>query len=170
MDVEDVVRRVRKMAVELVVLSGGEPLNQQRRLVPLLGALKSHGIRVEVETNGTRAPSGEVGELVDRFMVSPKLAHSGDPEKRRIVPSALAGFMATGKAEFKFVASSPADLEEIDGIVDDNRLGPVWVMPEATDPGSVVRNLAALADDVVRRRWNLTGRLHVLAWNDVRGV
>jgi 7-carboxy-7-deazaguanine synthase len=48
------------MAVDLVVVTGGEPLLQQRRLVPLLRACRDRGWEIEVETNGTLAPGPEV--------------------------------------------------------------------------------------------------------------
>ena len=32
------------------------------------------------------------------------------------------------------------------------------------------RRSVALADDVIKRGWNLTTRLHILLWGDKRGV
>ena len=40
----------------LAVLTGGEPLMQQRALIPLARALAGIGKRVEIETNGTYPP------------------------------------------------------------------------------------------------------------------
>ncbi|MDQ2877211.1 MAG: hypothetical protein M3Y33_21340 [Actinomycetota bacterium] len=40
----------------LTVLTGGEPLMQQRALIPLARALVGLGKRVEIETNGTYPP------------------------------------------------------------------------------------------------------------------
>jgi 7-carboxy-7-deazaguanine synthase len=60
------------------------------------------------------------------FNVPPKLASFTAPgdARRRINPEALRALVATGRAVFKFVTSSIADLQrEFD-------LRPVWVMPE----------------------------------------
>lgn len=170
MPVGEVFDRVRAMGVQLVIISGGEPLSQQRRLLPLLERLRDNDIAVEIETNGTRTVAPELVPLVRRFMVSPKLAHSGDPLARRIVPAALAAFRECGGAEFKFVVQSTSDLDEVAEIVAEHQLAPVWVMPEGKDAATVLDNLAEIADAVVRRGWNLTSRLHVLAWGERRGV
>ncbi|MFJ5222044.1 7-carboxy-7-deazaguanine synthase QueE [Streptomyces sp. NPDC088400] len=156
--------------VPLIVISGGEPLSQQRRLLPLLRALKAAGKAVEIETNGTVVPQAEVIELGVRFNVSPKLAHSGDPESRRLVPEALSAFAAVPETAFKFVCRDTGDLDEVASVVDRYGTNPVWIMPEGQLPSEVAGHLAALGDEVVSRGWNLTTRLHVAVWGDRRGV
>jgi organic radical activating enzyme len=168
--VAEVHHRLRTLGVELVIVSGGEPLNQQRRLTALLPLLVADGIAVEIETNGTRFPNPELTRWVRRYVVSPKLSHSGDPVERRIVPAALAAFERSGKAAYKFVVQSIADLDEVAEVVQENGLTDIWVMPEGQRRESVLRTMSDIADAVVERRWNLTSRLHVLAWGDRRGV
>ncbi|MFJ6140277.1 7-carboxy-7-deazaguanine synthase QueE [Kitasatospora sp. NPDC092286] len=155
--------------VELVVITGGEPLIQQARLVELVRELLAAGKRVEFETNGTIAPSPEL--MVDgaRFNVSPKLASFGVEEGKSIVPSALEAFAASGRAVFKFVASSVADLDRIAELAITHRLAPVWVMPEGTTAQAVTEATRVLADAVAARHWYFTVRLHVLAFADARG-
>lgn len=105
-----------------------------------------------------------------RFNVSPKLAHSGDPEARRLVPESLAALAAVPGTAFKFVCRSAADLDEVADVVDRYGTTPVWVMPEGQTPEDVQRHLTALGDAVVERGWNLTTRMHVAVWGDRRGV
>lgn len=167
--VDDVVAEVAAMGVDRVVVTGGEPLLQQRRLQPFLEAAAARGWAVEVETNGTIAPTAATASLVERFNVSPKLANSGVEEPNRIVPGALAALVASGKAAFKFVATGPDDLDEIASVVDAHALGPVFVMPEGTTPDAVLEGGRRLADPVAARGWSLTSRLHVLLWGDERG-
>ena len=163
--VDDVVAEIAAMRVDRVVVTGGEPLLQQRRLVPFLEACAARGWAVEVETNGTLAPASAVAALVEQFNVSPKLANSGVDGERRIVPSALAALAATGKAVFKFVVTGPADLDEIAAL----GVEPVHVMAEGTTADAVLATTRAVADDVAARGWHLTTRLHVLLWGDERG-
>jgi 7-carboxy-7-deazaguanine synthase len=170
MATEDVLDAVLRLDVDLLVVSGGEPLNQQRQLVPLLRALRDRQITVEVETNGTQRPLPELVELVRRFVVSPKLAHSGDPARRRLVRDALMAFQDSGKADFKFVARSAVDLHEVAEVVDNHGLTRIWIMPEGKTSDEVRTTLREIADATVLRRWNLTGRLHVFAWGDARAV
>ncbi|WP_042380012.1 7-carboxy-7-deazaguanine synthase QueE [Streptacidiphilus melanogenes] len=155
--------------VELVVITGGEPLLQQRRLVPLVAGLLAAGKRVEFETNGTIAP--EPALLVEgvRFNVSPKLRSFGEEEARSIVPAVLEAFAATGQAVFKFVAGSVSDLDRVAEIVEAHGLGPVWVMPEGTTAEAITAATRMLADAVAERHWHFTTRLHVLAFAETRG-
>ncbi|WP_240965616.1 7-carboxy-7-deazaguanine synthase QueE [Streptomyces zingiberis] len=166
---QEVARRLRAFAVPLIVVSGGEPLNQQRRLVPLLRDLTGSGHQVEIETNGTVVPAPEVTAMV-RFNVSPKLAHSGEPEARRIVPEALSALAAVPGTAFKFVCRGPEDLDEVTTVTAHLGRSPVWIMPVARSRQELDRNLASLGDAVVARGWNLTTRLHISIWGDRRGT
>jgi 7-cyano-7-deazaguanosine (preQ0) biosynthesis protein QueE len=166
--VGDVAEQIRAMRVPMVVITGGEPLLQQRGVVELLRQLPE--LRVEVETNGIHEPDAALCDHVDQFNVSPKLSNSGIDRARRYRPDVLRAFLATGKAVFKFVAREPVDLDEIDAMVSDCGLTNVWVMPEGTDATTVVSRLQELSDPVLARRWNLTPRLHILLWGDQRGV
>lgn len=155
--------------VELVVITGGEPLIQQKGLVPLVQRLLAAGKRVEIETNGTLVPDPSL--LVDGvgFNVSPKLSSFGADEARSLVPSALKAFAGSGRAVFKFVASSTADLDRIAALTDTHALAPVWIMPEGATAEAVIARTRELADPVSARHWCFTTRLHVLAFADVRG-
>ena len=163
--IDDIVADVEAMDVDRVVVTGGEPLLQQRNLVPLLDACAERGWAVEVETNGTLAPSPAVVAGVERFNVSPKLANSGVDAGKAIVPDVLRAFAATGKAVFKFVVMGREDLDEIAAL----GVEPVYVMAEGTTPDAVLATTRAVADDVSARGWHLTTRLHVLLWGDERG-
>lgn len=153
----------------LAVITGGEPLAQLRAVTGLAVALAAAGLRVEVETSGTLTPTAELCAAVSMFSVSPKLANSGVPLERRIRPEALAAFAACGKAVFKFVACGTGDLDEAGELAARFGLAPVWVMPEGTTAGRVLEGMRELADGVLERGWNLTGRSHVLIWDGARG-
>lgn len=167
----DLLAWVLDQDTELVVITGGEPLLQQRQLVPLVSALAAAGRRVEIETNGTIAPLPELVEVVDQFNVSPKLARfgAGMALSRRIKPDVLRAFAAAGTAVFKFVITEPAELDEIEALTRLHGLAPVWVMPEGTDARVVTARLQALADPSLQRGYHLTTRLHLLLWGDQRG-
>ncbi|RKT53826.1 7-carboxy-7-deazaguanine synthase QueE [Saccharothrix australiensis] len=170
MRAHEVLDRLRAFGVGLVVVSGGEPLTQQHRLRHVLAGLRRAGVEVEVETNGTIPPSPELVELGVWFNVSPKLRHSGVDPARALVGEALTEFAACGRGRFKFVCRDRADLVEVAEVVDAHGLSPVWIMPLGRSADAVLAGLRELADATVRRGWNLTPRLHVLAWEDRRGV
>lgn len=169
-DVDEVLTELGAMDVPLVVVTGGEPMLQQRHLPALLRPLRAAGLDVELETAGTIAPTAELTGLVTRFNVSPKLANSGNELGHRYKPDVMRAFEATGATAFKFVVEAESDLDEVASIVAECGLRDVWIMAEGTDAATIVRRTAALAEPVLARGWNLTTRLHVLIWGDRRGV
>ena len=168
-DTASVTRAVEAMGVDMLVITGGEPLLQARALMPLLEDAGERRWRVEVETNGTVAPPPGLSRLVAAFNVSPKLANSGVADAERIRPAALAALRATGRAVFKFVVTSPADLDEVAALAAEHRLEPVYVMPEGTTAEVVLARLRDLAAPALARGFHLTPRLHILLWGDRRG-
>lgn len=168
--VDDVVAELEGIGAPLLVVTGGEPLLQQRNLEPLLAAAHERGWRIEIETNGTIAPLPAVAALVDGWNVSPKLANSGVAPRHRERPDALRALVATGRAVGKFVVAGAEDLDEVAGLVAGSGLRDVWIMPEATDAAALAARLAELAPLVLARGWNLSNRLHVQLWGDARGV
>lgn len=170
--VGDIVRRALDGDPRLVVISGGEPLLHQRQpgWADLLTALVTAGVEVEVETNGTIPPTPYTAERVSRFNCSPKLAHAGDPQAKRINGKALAVLRWTGRVCFKFVCTGPGDLEEVARFTRDHDIPPhlVWIMPECTDRADLNQRLALLAEPAITAGYNITSRLHVAVWGDER--
>jgi 7-carboxy-7-deazaguanine synthase len=157
----------------LVVISGGEPLLHQYQpaWTHLLNRLALAGVDIEVETNGTLAPTGATLARGVRFNCSPKLAHSGDPAERRIRPRALAALVECGHTVFKFVCATEADVDEAAELAErygiPNRT--VWISPEGTNVEAVLIHTKVVADATVRHGFNLGTRLHTLVWGDERG-
>lgn len=155
-----------------VVVSGGEPLLQQRALLPLVAELVDRGHAVHVETAGTIAPLTELAGLVELFVVSPKLEHSGNQQTKRFRPGPLAAFVELGeRAAFKFVVMDADDLDEVAVIVRRIRIpdARVMVMPEGVDVGRIIATGREIADEVLSRGWGLSLRTHVMLWADARG-
>ncbi len=168
--VEEVWADVASRGADMLVVSGGEPLLRQTRLIGLLAKARAAGWWIEIETAGTIAPIPELMRLVDRFNVSPKLDNSGNAVDERYVPAILDALQATGKAAWKFVAIGPGDLIEIAALVDRHQLWPIYVMPEGVTAEAITRHAQSIAEDVLRRGWNLTMRLHILLYGNRRAV
>ena len=166
---DEVWHAVKAIDAELVVITGGEPLLQQDRLVGLADMCRATKRWTEIETNGAVIPGRAIADAVRRFNVSVKLANSGMPASRRLRPDAIQALASTGKAVWKFVVTGPDDLEEIAGLRQRYGLDPVWVMPEGTTREQILRRIRELADPVLERGWHLTPRLHTLLWEDTRG-
>jgi 7-cyano-7-deazaguanosine (preQ0) biosynthesis protein QueE len=153
----------------MLVISGGEPMLQQRKLMPLLEALDPRW-KIQIETAGTIFPQPDFALYVQQFNVSPKLENSGNPLKTRYRGKVLDSLQESGRACWKFVVTSSDDLAEIKHIVKDHNLSPVFIMPEGRDEGTLQSHMQEVAQQVLDEGWNLTPRLQVEIWGDKRGV
>lgn len=154
-----------------LVITGGEPLLQQRALSQLLAALPQKLI-VEVETNGTIAPSPALSARVHQWNVSPKLAHGGDSESRRIVPKALAALRSTQRAWLKLVVNDEeSDLGEVERLLAQHEWPKerVYLMPQCRTAQELAAATPALVETCIRDGYHFTGRLHLTVWSGKRG-
>jgi len=166
-----VADQVRALDVDMVVVTGGEPLLQREELSELSRILGTHGIAVHVETNGTLSPGDELASRIQHFTVSPKLAsaEAGDAINLPV----LASFARMGplRASFKIVVSSVDEIAEaalLCDLVDVHRLAR-WVMPEGITPHSVQGGLVELTEAALALGFSVTGRQHVMLWGNERG-
>jgi len=172
MSVEDIYQTIKKLDVERVVFSGGEPMMQKRELIPIFELLAHEGIQIEIETNGTIIPEAELFPFITQINCSPKLNNSGLLLKKRRKIEVLKAMMASGTpVAFKFVCQSKVCLDEVEeiqleaGIPDRN----IWIMPEGRSTDELNKHMEVIADDAIARGWNITPRTHVAIWGATRG-
>ncbi|MDA4115981.1 MAG: 7-carboxy-7-deazaguanine synthase QueE [Thaumarchaeota archaeon] len=167
-----VIDKIASYGSKHLVLTGGEPLLHQRVLAPILARLKGSGFFIEVETNGTVAPSAELGASVDCFNVSPKISNSLVEEGVRIRAQALRAFVRSQKAWFKFVVCDLKDLAEIEGVVSEFSLPRerVILMPEGVDATTLLERSRWLVDVCKEKGFRFSLRLHILLWGNRRGL
>jgi len=144
-----------------LVITGGEPLVQQRKIARLLEMLT--GWEVEIETNGTMAPIPELHYC--QFNCSPKLANSGNSLERRYKPKVLRIINKLARSQFKFVVKDLTDLEEVDKIVEECTLDSekIVIMPEGQTTEEVDRHADIVREAVEARGWKMTLR-NQLIW------
>ena len=172
MEIDDILAALNALSedVRSLVISGGEPLLQQRDLLPLLVELKARGWWIEIETNGTIAPTSEFDEYVDQFNCSPKLANSGNSVRLRIHEEALQKLADNAKVYFKFVVAGEDDVPEVLSFVERYSMERVYLMPlgktaeELEETREIVRGIAE------RLRLQFTDRLHITLFGGVRGT
>jgi 7-carboxy-7-deazaguanine synthase len=155
--------------VGLIVASGGEPLLRKDALLHLAARVRRTGRQMEIETNATICPGGDLVAAGVAFNAGLKLASSAVPRKKRIKPDAIRELQASGQARWKFVVCGPGDLDEIDGLQREFGLTEIWLSPEGTTPAAITGQLRLAADAALARGWNLTVREHILIWGGERG-
>lgn len=176
MSIDDVYERIKtSVPPELVVISGGEPMLQQRSMLVLAQRLIADRHRIEIETNGTVMPMDGWEPLAGthdvHFNVSPKLWSSGVAWDDAIKVDVLRRLYEMG-ATFKFVVKAPACIMQVNEVVKEVGVLPqdVYLMPEGRTQPEILGSLRTVFDDCVHYGYNLTPRIHVLAYGNERGV
>lgn len=131
---EEIISELKKLGgdfVKALVISGGEPLIQQKQLITLVTKLKEENWWVEVETNGTIKPSDELMEQVDQFNCSPKLSNSDNDFKSRVRKIAMEALTQSPKVYFKFVIANETDEKEVEDYINTFNLNieNIFLMP-----------------------------------------
>jgi organic radical activating enzyme len=160
-----------------LVITGGEPMLQQRKLVDFIKHWQSRILRkifIEIETNGTIMPNEEMLQLVSQWNCSPKLANSGEKKQRRFKPEVLRVISKTRNHFFKFVINQKSDVFEIRHLFDEAKIVEskknIYLMPA----GETRKELNAVRDMVVNQSkefsFQYSDRLHIVIWNKKTGV
>jgi 7-carboxy-7-deazaguanine synthase len=170
--VDEAEEGIRQYRCRHLVVTGGEPLVQQKSLTPLLERLKGRGFWIEIETNGTIVTGKKLLDLVDHWSVSPKLESSGNPASLREKPRALRQFRDLTSAHFKYVLEKADDLSELRGVMDRYEIPPdkIVLMPQAQDRDALLERSRWLVDICKSEGFLFSTRLQILLWGNQRGV
>lgn len=125
---DEIVAEVKKLApVKLVEFTGGEPLLQERELIPLMQRLLDDGYELMIETSGER-PVENVPKAVHKI-IDVKCPGSGEAGRFRMTNLAL----LTERDEVKFVIANRNDYEYARDFIRDNafegRAGAILLSP-----------------------------------------
>jgi 7-carboxy-7-deazaguanine synthase len=156
--------------VRSLVISGGEPMLQQRRLMPVVSMLVMAGWWIEIETNGAVMPIAAFTGMLDQINCSPKLSNSGDSLERRIKEGPLQALAKDDKTIFKFVVGSEPDLDEVNALVRQFCMRNVWLMPQARTKEELEKNYPLVCAWGKQLGYNVSSRKHIELWGSKRGV
>lgn len=172
---QDVAAAVEEFACEHVVITGGEPLLQPD-VVPLTKRLYDDGHFITVETAATidRPVHGHL------MSISPKLENSApDLERWRARHDALRDnrqvmrrLMGEYAYQLKFVIDRPEDVSEVRAYLadfDDVPADRVWLLPQATTREQLLEKAGWLRGLAEPFGYNVSPRLHVELFGNVRG-
>ncbi|HKM76270.1 MAG TPA: 7-carboxy-7-deazaguanine synthase QueE [Candidatus Bathyarchaeia archaeon] len=172
MSVVEVEQELLKFQGKHLVLTGGEPMLQQKELLPLLKSLKEHEFYIEVETNGTIKPTNEILALIDQWNVSPKLENSGNEVSAREKPECYRFFNHLPNACFKYVVKDPDDFEEVRRLAEKYQISndKIILMPEAQTTEQLTERSGWLSELSREAGYRFSTRLQIALWGSKRGV
>ena len=179
--IDELIAEVERHPTEHVVLTGGEPMIAAG-IRELAAELKLLGYHLTIETAGTVAPEGIACDLAS---LSPKLLNSAPNsvehavwhkrhEATRWQPDVIRQWIERNPYQFKFVVSSPTDVDELEGML--KKLGreiprhQVLLMPEARTLDTMRQRAVWLPDLCKARGYRYAHRLHIELWGNKRGV
>lgn len=159
-----------------VCITGGEGLLYRKAISNLLLNYKFK--HIEIETNGTINPDEGLSEAkklttkITVFNISPKLSTSDNPKDKRYKPLILKKLSELPNTIFKFVITSEDDLTEIDTIVSECKIdkNKIFLMPEGATKKEQEKRMKRVAEISIEKGYNFSPRLHVLIWDNKRGV
>jgi hypothetical protein len=159
-----------------LILTGGSPLKQQRRLVAFLEAFYnkySFLPYIEIENESVLMPDVDLAPLITCWNNSPKLANSGMKERARYKPEVIKDLAQRQNSWFKFVVAQESDWQEIEkdylqpGLIQRSQ---IILMPEGQTQEELSKTREMAADVVIREGVRFSDRLHVTIWNKKTGV
>jgi len=172
--IKEVLEKILQYNLDHLVITGGEPMLQQRPLISLLARIKAarKNCFVEVETNGSVRAVEDILDLVDQWNVSPKLESSGNSSFSREKKECMESFASLANSFFKFVVVTRDDLNEVESLIKRYSIKPskIILMPEGTEASILKERTIWLSSICESKGYRLTPRLHILLWGNKRGT
>lgn len=193
-----IINNIKDTNIKHIVISGGEPFMQSKKLRILVASLKSLGLHITIESNGIVFDE-EVAKMVDLISLSPKLSNSTPHEShlintgveydekkakkhesmRRNIQSIQSWIDRrledpTKDFHLKFVCTTPQDIEEIKtdylSYLTGWRNDDIMLMPEGITPEDLMERSIWLTEECVKNGFRFCPRLHALLFGIKRGV
>lgn len=161
-----------------VVLTGGEPLSQQKAIEDFFKLLEQKIEKInwpefEIETNGTIIPSADISRHIKYFSVSPKFANSGNALKLREREKVLTYFANNNRAIFKFVIDAEEDMKEVEYLRNKYHIpkNKIYLMPQGVSEQEV-RDKGRIVAEICKKdgSYIYCHRLQSTLWDATRGV
>lgn len=185
--------------IKKVFITGGNPTLNVKMFLDIVTVCKENNLEVHIEDNGTQFNSSfirgykEVGSYyIDFVSLSPKLKNSipvpGSFAKEigRVVTESdkkihvknyrniesLKNWITYFDYQLKFVVSDEDELQEIEDLIEEIGAdrNKVYLMPEGATRDQLESRRKWVYETCLKLGYNYTDRLHILVYNDKKGV
>lgn len=159
-----------------LIFTGGEPMLYQGKIFDYISwfiSVFGFKPKIEIETNGTIAPTREMVEFVNYWNISPKLSNAREPINKRKIEDALVQFgrLRPESLIYKFVIDEEEDFQEVlsewSGLIDMNR---AYLMPAGDCRRVLDKKYEKIASLAIRLGLRFTPRVHINIWDKKTGV
>jgi 7-carboxy-7-deazaguanine synthase len=178
--------------IRKVFITGGNPTTNKKMFLSIVDVCTHNGLEVHIEDNGTQFSKDYLLQRIRFVSLSPKLQNSipvpGSYAKeidRIVTPqdkkihvknyrniASLKNWIYWFDYQLKFVVSDQEELEEIELLIDE--IGAdrkkVYLMPEGATREQLESRRKWVYETCLRLGYNYTDRLHILVYNDKKGV
>ncbi len=161
MQVDEIIETIESFGTNHLVITGGEPMIQQKALQEMLEKLKNY--YVEIETNGGFESS--IDSYVHQYNCSPKLSGSGNKSyELKLLPNE--------KTWYKFVIGNEKDMKETLEFIEKYKLPKkrIRLMPEGETEAKSKKNSLWLIEACKKYGFIFNPRIHILLYGTKRGV
>ena len=162
-----------------MVITGGEPLMYAKDEVfyAVVEAMVLQGVQITFETNGSIEIDFDMYPAYKEcsFALSLKLANSGEPRAKRILPQALQNIQKHAKEAFlKFTIDAElvntTAIDEINEIRDILPKLEVYCMPVGESRDTIWKNDRAVFEFCMKHNFRYSDRLHIRVFDTTQGV
>nr|WP_298859961.1 7-carboxy-7-deazaguanine synthase QueE [uncultured Gimesia sp.] len=176
MSVDEIMDHIAQYDCEHAVVTGGEPM-LSHEVETLTQRLHAAGKVITIETAGTILQEVHA----DLISISPKLSNSTpvkDPDwshrhdARRDQPAVIHALIKKYPYQFKFVVDQPEDMHEIEEYLDrypEIDRARVYLMPQGTTAEMLAERMQWLEPAAKQMGCQVTRRMHIELWGNVRG-
>lgn len=178
--------------IKKVFITGGNPTTNAKMFLSILKVCKENGLTVHIEDNGTQFSEEFLGKGINFISLSPKLKNSipkvgsfvkeigrevSESDKKTHLKNyrnieSLRNWIAYHAYQLKFVVSDEEELQEIEDLIDEIGAdrSKVYLMPEGATRDQLESRRKWVYETCLRLGYNYTDRLHILVYNDKKGV
>ncbi len=171
-------------SINHVVITGGEPLLQQKQLAALLSRPLFRTMNLEFETNGSMPLLPEMKELMAtraeqrltplHFTISPKLADSGNrPYAFQQYPNAVYKFVYVRKESEKLILAAVKKIKKTSAVspsTNGSSTPTVYIMPEGVTVKAMEKKYPDIVKFCTRNGFRFSPRLHIYLFGNTRAT
>lgn len=178
--------------IKMVFITGGNPTLNAKMFLDIVKVCRNNNLEIHIEDNGTQYSEKFTSDKIDFISLSPKLKNSipitgtfAKEINRKVTETdrkfhiknyrntiSLKSWIQNFDYQLKFVVSDEEELQEIENLIDEIGAdrSKVYLMPEGATREQLESRRKWVYETCLKLGYMYTDRLHILVYNDKKGV